>query len=1009
VKSMVAKAQAKKILIVEDQGAIALNICDRLKEIGYEVAAIVTSGEKAIAAVQTSLPDLVLMDIEMTNGIDGIEAAHKIRELAEIPVVFLTAHGDRYTVEKARHAGAYGYVTKPFQANELLSTIETALARHQIDRKSQQRERWLDTTLKSIGEGVITTDKNGMVTYINPRAVEFTGYSHAFAKGKPIDHILQVVSQSEAPIKEQVNLITGGSDRPLSSIDELVEQIQPLIQAEPLYLIDRNHRAIPIEINVNLIKTNQDQVNGAVFVLHDASVHLEIEANLRRLVEEKTADIRDANYLLVAEINERRRVEEILFNHLDRLEKLYQMVFALGHTSNLKQIYTTALAGMQDILSVSRASLIIENSNGAICFEASQGIDRDQERILAQSLAPAFALGGAKVAPESENEHLEREFCADLIINGDRPAAWQQLGINTIAYFTLIHQNKLLGRILIYYDHSPEFEDEEIQLGKTAANFIAMAIARTNAIAELRQSEEKFRSIYNQAAVGIAYNNLEGNFELVNQSLCQILGYSQDELQGQNIARFIHQEDFAIYEVYASDLRQGKLDQNTFTMESRFITKAGQVIWCNLTMSLLLSSLGNPENTIGIFEDISDRKLVEATIRERMAVVTHAPVVLWKTDHQGEITLFEGKGLAQIGYRSGELEGSSIFSLSEEFPEIVRQTSLALRTGEPFDITIEHSGYIFKCSGEPTIDNAGKVNGMIGVAVDISDRIRAEKAQNELEKEKLLSETRIQFFSMASHEFRTPLATILGTTQILETSSTQISPEKLQRNISRIKNSASQINRLLTDILTINRAETGRLEFTPKPLDLLCFCQHLIEETQIGVGIEHQVQFDREGWQASDDTMARIKVYADEQLLRSILNNLLSNAVKYSPPGSKIVLKLSQAAITSPLPRSSQADESERSDHNLEPEYDFWVVFQVSDEGRGISPEDQRNLFNVFFRGKNVERVVGSGIGLTVVKKCVDIHGGEISVQSELEKGTTFTVKIPVKEVSMIPATVVDK
>jgi signal transduction histidine kinase len=298
---------------------------------------------------------------------------------------------------------------------------------------------------------------------------------------------------------------------------------------------------------------------------------------------------------------------------------------------------------------------------------------------------------------------------------------------------------------------------------------------------------------------------------------------------------------------------------------------------------------------------------------------------------------------------------------------------------------------------------------MIGVAVDISDRIRAEKAQNELEKEKLLSETRIQFFSMASHEFRTPLATILGTTQILETSSTQISPEKLQRNISRIKNSASQINRLLTDILTINRAETGRLEFTPKPLDLLCFCQHLIEETQIGVGIEHQVQFDREGWQASDDTMARIKVYADEQLLRSILNNLLSNAVKYSPPGSKIVLKLSQAAITSPLPRSSQADESERSDHNLEPEYDFWVVFQVSDEGRGISPEDQRNLFNVFFRGKNVERVVGSGIGLTVVKKCVDIHGGEISVQSELEKGTTFTVKIPVKEVSMIPATVVDK
>ncbi|AFY68834.1 multi-sensor signal transduction histidine kinase [Thalassoporum mexicanum PCC 7367] len=1030
---MVADAEPKRILIVEDQGAIALNICDRLREIGYQVVAIVSSGEKAIAAVQEMSIDLVLMDIEMANGLDGIHAAKRIREIAELPVVFLTAHSDRHTIEKAKHTGAYGYVTKPFQAHELLSTIETALARHQLDRQTWQREQWLVTTLGSISEGVITTDLAGLVTYINPRAVKFTGYSHAFAKGRPIGQILKVVGAEQ----NTVNLLAGVGDRPLgnrSGIDELMAQIEPVVKTKPLYLVDRSDRQLlPIEINVTPIRTNQARINGVVFVLHDVSSHLEIEVNLRKLIDAKTADIRDANYKLVAEISEKRRVQEILFQHLERLENLYQMVFALGHASDSQQIYTAALTGMQDILGVSRASLMIAAPNGDLQFGASQGLDRQQEQTLLQLLTPhppEFAVAGnftpgsrgsrdsrgSRVQTQSDDTEFLLECVEPEAGNcgnsnqANQAQIWSQLNIGAIASFSLIHQNKLLGRILVYYQQPPELKEEEVQLGKTAANFIAMAIARTNAVAELSQSEAKFRSIYNQAAVGISYHDLAGNFELVNQSLCQILGYSRQELLGQSLAKFIHQEDFAIYEVYASDLQRGQLEQNTFTMESRFITKSEQVIWCNLTMSLLRSPQGTPEKVVGIVEDISARKLVEATIRERMAVVTHAPVVLWKTDQNGIITLSEGKGLAQFGYQPGELEGVSIDSLEPRFPAVIAQTKFTLRTGQPFDIALEHDDYIFKYSGEPTFDNAGKVNGMIGVAVDISDRIHAEKAQNDLEKEKQLSQTRIQFFSMASHEFRTPLATILGTTQILETASTQIPPEKLQRNVSRIRNSANQINRLLTDILTINRAETGRLEFTPQPIDLLNFCQHLVEEIQIGVGIEHHIKFDREHWQASDDTAARIKVLADEQLLLSILNNLLSNAVKYSPPGSTVTLKLSQSAIApeAQLALSKQVERSALTNNSStapeatldDSEYDYWAVFQVGDQGRGISPEDQAQLFEVFFRGKNVDRIVGSGIGLTVVKKCVDIHNGEISVQSGLGQGTAFTVRIPVKEVT---------
>lgn len=239
-------------------------------------------------------------------------------------------------------------------------------------------------------------------------------------------------------------------------------------------------------------------------------------------------------------------------------------------------------------------------------------------------------------------------------------------------------------------------------------------------------------------------------------------------------------------------------------------------------------------------------------------------------------------------------------------------------------------------------------------------RQRSEIIQRTLAQEKELSEHKVRFLSMISHEFRTPLSIILGSAQLLAESSQQWT-EKKQKNLDRIQSSAKLMTKLLTDILTLTRAETGKMECNPKIIELESFCLNLVEDIQFCSETQHSIKFISQ----AQCTHANL----DEKLLYSILSNLLSNALKYSPHGGNIDFILS-----------------------CSPEA---AIFQIKDEGIGIPLEDRQALYEPFYRSKNVEHIVGTGLGLAVVKKCLDIHRGQISVESIPGIGTTFTVTIP--------------
>lgn len=259
------------------------------------------------------------------------------------------------------------------------------------------------------------------------------------------------------------------------------------------------------------------------------------------------------------------------------------------------------------------------------------------------------------------------------------------------------------------------------------------------------------------------------------------------------------------------------------------------------------------------------------------------------------------------------------------------------------------------------IDN----NEVMAIMRDITKRKQAEaELFLALEKEKELNELKSRFVSMTSHEFRTPLTTILGSAELLEHYSQKWPEEKKQRHIQRIQHTVQHMTQLLNDVLVLGKAEAGKLEFNPQSLDLEQFCLNLTEELKLDASHQHNLTFVNHA--------QAIQANMDEKLLRHILNNLLSNAIKYSSSGSNVKFEL-----------SCQDDRA---------------IFRIQDEGIGIPEEDEQRLFESFHRAKNVGNIPGTGLGLAIVRNAVDLHGGKISVNSKVGIGTTFTVTIPLNQ-----------
>ncbi|MEZ4671328.1 MAG: PAS domain S-box protein [Anaerolineae bacterium] len=253
--------------------------------------------------------------------------------------------------------------------------------------------------------------------------------------------------------------------------------------------------------------------------------------------------------------------------------------------------------------------------------------------------------------------------------------------------------------------------------------------------------------------------------------------------------------------------------------------------------------------------------------------------------------------------------------------------------------------------------------------IDISARKQAEDALKQaLEQEKELGELKSRFVSMASHEFRTPLAGILATTESLSIYRNRMDNAQIDNRLNKIRQQVMHMRNIMEDMLQMSRLQAGQMEFKPANGNLETLCREIIEE------FENQPEYF--GRITLENRNQQLMTEFDERLMRHAIGNLVSNALKYSSKDAPVYISL--------------VDEGTHA------------VVEVRDSGIGIPPDDFRHLFEPFHRAKNVGTISGTGLGLSITKQAVELHGGTIVPQSEIDKGTTFIVRIPktvIKEV----------
>lgn len=322
-----------KILVVEDESVVAWHIQEALQKLGYDVIEVAQTGKEAIKISAERKPDLVLMDIQLQGSIDGVAASEYIYFQLDLPVVYLTAHADELTLQRATETSPFGYLVKPFQEAELHSTIKIALRRHKLEKALKDAQQWYATTLISIGDATIATDVDGFVAFMNPTAEILTGWEQEQALGEFATQILDLVHEEtgEAIENPLLSAICRGDTVPLPE--------HTLLRAK-----DGTER--PVGDSAAPIRNRDGEIIGGIMVFQDLSDRRQTEALLQRenQILERSQD------RLTLELQER---SEQLQQAIDCTQILQRVLEQSRSTADKSQVLQLTLAEVGRIFEAS--------------------------------------------------------------------------------------------------------------------------------------------------------------------------------------------------------------------------------------------------------------------------------------------------------------------------------------------------------------------------------------------------------------------------------------------------------------------------------------------------------------------------------------------------------------------------------------------------------------------------------------------------------------------------------
>lgn len=521
-----------------------------------------------------------------------------------------------------------------------------------------------------------------------------------------------------------------------------------------------------------------------------------------------------------------------------------------------------------------------------------------------------------------------------------------------------------------------------------------------------------FDALFINASMGIMVANERGILVLVNPFLLQQFGYTEEELLGQCIEKLIparfhkrHVHHVMHYNEHPKsrpmgmgmDLYAARKDGSEFPVEvslGNYETGQGKYVIAFLND---ISKRKEAEQAVQQLNEALEQKIEErtqtltSTVKQLAALVAeteakdaelnrintflnniwnHAEAIIFVTDKDGIVKMFNPAAERQLDYKAAEVigkESPAIFIKEAEISlqALIEKASKGQSNEQELTYTSRNESHFPVSQTFTAMRNTqGELEGYLGIAMDISERKKAETdLRIALEKEKELSELKSRFVSMASHEFRTPLSTVLSSAYLVSKYEEKEDHPKREKHVQRIVSSVNMLTDILNDFLSVGKIEEGKIQVRYSTFDIAQHLQQIVSELSGLLKKGQNIHYEHTG---------ATQVALDPSLMKHIIMNLLSNAIKFSPGDTVIEL---QSVLTGQR-----------------------LTLSVSDKGMGIPEEDRQHLFGRFFRGSNVTNVQGTGLGLHIVSKYTELMNGVIVCRSQLGAGTTFELNFAIPQ-----------
>lgn len=992
-----------RILIVEDESIVALDIQDRLTELGYEVIGVADRGDKALALVAATRPNLVLMDIHLKGGMDGIATAEEIRQCWRIPVIYLTAFSDTNTLARAKSTEPFGYIIKPFENREIQSTVEIALYKYGAEERLRESERRYATTLSSIGDGVIATDSLGAITFINPVAERLTGWPQAEARGRHLVEVFKIISEMTRLTVED-------------PVAKVLREGKTVALANHTLLIGRDGSEIPIDDSAAPIVGEHGQITGTVLVFQNVSERRQKEAELRRI--ERMLAPKPTRPIEAAEAVQEPAYSDPTGPNTSRL-----ILDAVG-----PDLLLDIVGDYLDLLETSSA---VFERNGALAFGT---VTSDWCRSMDQQSQKGSSTEDHRATVVSGRHHCYESCWADaarLTIERGEPVDIACRGGLRLFAVPIFAGDAILGGITCSYGDPPRdpaalrqlselYEIDADELQRLAGAYqtrppfiIELAKSRLKSSARLigeivRRRTLERRQQESKALLSIVFNSSHemqlliavepvGEFRVVTANQCCLetakkfgITISASDIIGKTLASLLRDVlGFPADKLHTrlQRFRQAATSGVPTHYQEDFEAPAGHY-WSEVTIFPVIDASGTCTHLLWTSHNITEHTKALEELRDneerlRLALLA-ANQGLYDMDMQTDTIVVSPEYARMLGY-DPETFTETITAWQDRLHPDDREQVLAVTQefikGGCDDLRVEFRQRT-QAGDWKWILSLGKIvkkteDGMprriLGTHTDITEHKHIQAERLEMER-RLLHAQKLESLGVLAggiaHDFNNLLMVIQGYADLslLEIPAASPATPKIKNIVKAVDRAAQLCQQML--------AYSGKGKFIIQHM----YLHEVIEEitSMLKTSISKKVLFNLNLQKSVPP------IEGDPAQIRQVIMNLLINGSEAIGDNSGMITletaakHCDAAYLKETFPADSLAE-------------GVYVSVEVSDNGCGMDSETQSRIFEPFFSTK----FTGRGLGMSAVLGIMRSHRGALKFFSEPGLGTTFRLLFP--------------